>query len=118
MTTDLVKENKRLADMVTNNADIAYDTFDKLDVANNKIVELQKENKTLKDTVKSLKKEIGSIYHNINDAFKRILSNSPEVKDILNVITQKISKDVPRGEFERLNDKENKQERKRSRGMS
>ena len=104
--------------MVTNNADIAYDTFDKLDVANNKIVELQKENKTLKDTVKSLKKEIRSIYHNINDAFKRILSNSPKVKDVLNVITQKISKDVPRGEFERLNDKESKQERKRSRGMS
>ena len=115
MTTDLVEENKRLADMVTNNANIAYDTFDKLDVANNKIVELQKENKTLKNTVKSLKKEIGSIYHNINDAFKRILSNSPKVKDVLNVITQKISKDVPRGEFERLNGKENKQERTRSR---
>ena len=118
MTTDLVEENKRLADMVTNNADIAYDTFDKLDVANNKIVELQKENKTLKDTVKSLKKEIGSIYHNINDAFKRILSNSPKVKDVLNVITQKVSKDVPRGEFERLNDKENKRDRKKGHGRS
>ena len=118
MTTDLVEENKQLADMVTNNANIAYDTFDKLDVANNKIVELQKENKTLKDTVKSLKKEIGSIYHNINDAFKRILSNSPKVKDVLNVITQKISKDVPRGEFERLNDKENKRDRKKGHGRS
>ena len=64
------------------------------------------------------KKEIGSIYHNINDAFKRILSNSPKVKDVLNVITQKISKDVPRGEFERLNDKENKRDRKKGHGRS
>ena len=118
MTTDLVEENKQLADMVTNNANIAYDTFDKLDVANNKIIELQKENKTLKDTVKSLKKEIGSIYLTVKDAFKRILGDSTNVKDVLKVITQKISKDVPRGEFERLNDKENKQEKTRSRGMS
>lgn len=64
------------------------------------------------------KKEIGSIYHNINDAFKRIFSNSPKVKDVLNVITQKISKDVPRGEFERLNDKENKRDRKKGHGRS
>ena len=92
--------------------------FDKLDVANNKIVELQKENKTLKDTVKSLTNEIGTIYLNVKDAFKRILGDSTNVKDVLKVITQKISKDVPRGEFERLNDKENKQEKTRSRGMS
>ena len=118
MTTDLVEENKRLADMVTNNADIAYDTFDKLDVANNKIIELQKENKTLKDTVKSLKKEIGSIYLTVKDAFKRILGDSRQLKDVLKGITHEISKNAPRGEFERLNEDENKQERTRSRGMS
>lgn len=118
MTTDLVEENKQLADMVTNNANIAYDTFDKLDVANNKIIELQKENKTLKDTVKSLKKEIGSIYLTVKDAFKRILGDSRQLKDVLKGITHEISKNAPRGEFERLNEDENKQERTRSRGMS
>lgn len=115
MTTDLVEENKQLADMVTNNANIAYDTFDKLDVANNKIIELQKENKTLKDTVKSLKKEIGSIYLTVKDAFKRILGDSRQLKDVLKGITHEISKNAPRGEFERLNEDENKQERTRSR---
>lgn len=38
------------------------------------------------------KKEIGSIYHNINDAFKRILSNSPKVKDVLNELPRKFLK--------------------------
>ena len=118
MTTDLVEENKRLADMVTNNANIAYDTFDKLDVANNKIIELQKENKTLKDTVKSLKKEIGSIYLTVKDAFKRILGEPEKIQRVWKAFTQVVAQDAPRGEFERLNDKENKQERKRSRGMS
>jgi len=116
--TDLPKENKELIDDYN---DLRHRFNVNVNDYNNLLEQkrsLEKENKTLKDTVKSLKKEIGSIYHNINDAFKRIFSNSPKIKDVLNVITQKISKDVPRGEFERLNDKENKQERKRNRGMS
>lgn len=45
---------------------------------------LEKENKTLKDTVKSLKKEIGSIYLNVKDAFKRILGDSKQLKRVKN----------------------------------
>ena len=118
MTTDLVKENKRLADMVTNNANIAYDTFDKLDIAKDKINELQKENKTLKNTVQSLRDEIGTIYLTVKATLKRILGEPEKIQRVWKAFTQVVAQDAPRGEFERLNNKENKQERKRSRGMS
>ena len=102
MTTDLVKENKRLADMVTNNADIAYDTFDKLDVAKDKIIELQRENRTLKDTVRSLREEIGTIYLTVKDAFKRIIGDPKQFKNVFKAITHEVAKTAPKGEFERL----------------
>ena len=102
MTTDLVEENKRLADMVTNNANIAYDTFDKLDVAKDKIIELQRENRTLKDTVRSLREEIGTIYLTVKDAFKRIIGDPKQFKNVFKAITHEVAKTAPKGEFERL----------------
>jgi len=115
MTTDLVKENKQLADMVTNNANIAYDTFDKLDIAKDKINELQKENKTLKNTVQLLRDEIGTIYLTVKATLKRILGEPEKIQRVWKAFTQVVAQDAPRGEFERLNEKENKQERKKSR---
>lgn len=114
MTTDLVEENKRLADMVTNNANIAYDTFDKLDVAKDKIIELQRENRTLKDTVRSLREEIGTIYLTVKDAFKRIIGDPKQFKNVFKAITHEVAKTAPKGEFERLA----KSEKTRSRGRS
>jgi hypothetical protein len=72
----------------------------------------------LKDTVKSLTNEIGTIYLNVKDAFKRILGDSTKIKDVLKVITQKISKDAPRGEFERLNEKTINRKEREVAGMS
>src|SRR5699024_717675 len=113
--TDLPKENKELIDDyndLTHHFNVNVDDYNDLLEQKRSI---EKENKTLKDTVKSLTNEIGTIYLNVKDAFKRILVNSPMIKDVLKVINQIISKDAPRGEFERLNDKDNKQERTRSR---
>lgn len=72
----------------------------------------------LNQQVKSLTKEIGTIYRTVNDTFKRILGDPAKIKEILKGITQEISKNVPRGEFERLNEKENKQVKRASRGRS
>ena len=116
--TDLPKENKELIDDYN---DLRHRFNVNVDDYNDLLEQkrsLEKENKTLKDTVKSLKKEIGSIYLNVKDAFKRILGDSKQLKDVLKGITHEISKNAPRGEFERLNENENKQERTRSRGMS
>ena len=118
LETDLYQENKELIDDYN---DLRHRFNVNVDDYNDLLEQkrsLEKENKTLKDTVKSLKKEIGSIYLNVKDAFKRILGDSKQLKDVLKGITHEISKNAPRGEFERLNENENKQERTRSRGMS
>lgn len=113
LTTDLVQENKNLQkvtkefmDKFYKADDIAYDTA----IENEKLLE---ENKNLKEQVKSLKKEIGTIYLTVKDTLKRIISDSRQFKDIFKGITHEISKNAPRGEFERLNRNENKT-RKRS----
>lgn len=118
LDTDLIKENKALDKVADEYMEMAYKSSD---VANELKAEndrLREENKSLKEQVQSLKQEVKSIYHTVRDILKRAMSNSNSVKGLMSVIAEKVSEDVPKPEFGRLDDQERMRERKRTRGMS
>lgn len=84
-----------------------------------KVKALEEENKGLKQQVTSLKNEMKTVYQTVKEHFKRGLKgNLKRVQGVMNTFAQDISKTAPRGEFSRLNEKENKQGKRRNRGMS
>ena len=117
LETDVVQENKQLADKVTNNAKIAYKTLDNLEEAHEEIDDLKEENKALKHQVQSLKGEIKTIYQTFKHYFTKGLKNDVErVKQVMRDFAQTISRELPTSEFRREDERENKPEKKRSRG--
>ena len=60
-----------------------------------------------------------TVYQTVKEHFTRGLKgNLKRVRGVMNTFAQDIAKNAPRGEFSRLNEKENKPVKRRSRGMS
>src|SRR5699024_7750521 len=78
--------------------------------------ELLKENSMLKSRVKDLTNEIGSIYKSAKLFLKERTNDLKTFKSLFSELVNKVKEQSPKGEFERLERKENRKEQ--DRGMS
>ena len=123
MATAYTKAQKYLESDVVEHAEDLTEAVDYYATLANeeagKVKALEEENKGLKQQVKSLKNEMKTVYQTVKEHFTRGLKgNLKRVRGVMNTFAQDIAKNAPRGEFSRLNEKENKPVKRRSRGMS
>lgn len=119
LKTDLVEENKKLNGIIKEYKEMAYNADDVAYKLKQENESLQEENKTLKQQVQSLKGEIKTIYQTFSDYFVKGLKNNAErAKGLMKDFAQVIDRKLPDSEFKRVDDRENKPEQKRNRGMS
>lgn len=104
--TDLVKENKNLHKKINKSYEerneLVDDYNDLVHRFNDKVDEVE----NLENKVEKLTREIKGIYQGVKNFFSNRMDDVKQLKAALNLVTKEILKNVPKGEFERLNKQE------------
>lgn len=106
LATDLVRENEELR---AENKEFA-DTINELAVENEG---LSIENRSLKAHISDLKAEIGELYKTTKDFLKARTSDLKTFKSVFKEFVDKVKEKAPKGEFERLEKREQARERQK-----
>ena len=117
LSTDMAKENRDLRkknEVVKNKYNDLVERFNS-NVRNYN--ELLEENTSLKARVKDLTNEIGSIYKSTKEFLKERTDGLKAFKNVFNDLVDKVKGRSPKGEFELLNNAENRREKNRGMDM-
>ncbi|MDN6195731.1 MAG: hypothetical protein L0I93_04500, partial [Atopostipes suicloacalis] len=115
LETDLVQENKKLEGKLDRAITLNQGNIETHNELKRDYSKALVENDELKEKVKSLKKEIGVIYSNVKTMLKDYTADKDMFKRIFKSLTNEIKERVRGSEFERIDDEENKKERKQER---
>src|SRR5690625_62864 len=111
LNTDMAKENRELRkknEVGKNKYNDLVDRFNSNARDYNKLLE---ENRSLKDRIKDLTNEIGSIYKGAKEFLKERTDGLKAFRSVFNDLVSKVKEKAPKGEFEHLNKVENRRER-------